>query len=573
MEFADYIDYLNTLHNAGAQNENAIAEQQIYTEYNSQIAVSRKIEKVIYDKILKEDITIILTGHAGDGKTFLLFQILKKLGVKQFGEKDFLEFCGKKIFYIKDMSELNDEEQKSLLTKGIENSNNNGSSLIISNTGPLIKNIKKIYGEEYESEILEKIDLNDGEILKLGDSRDKILIINIARIDNTCFIKEFLKQLTQDKLIDEKNINEESYIYNNLKLIKENFEIISEFITNFYRFCYENDNRFTIRQIISHIAYSITGNLTYEDSIGKDLIDYNIFNLFFGYKGMTFQEETLQIRGIRELKRLELDCVVLPGEEVIFVNNSFENINILIKENLETKWKLALSENNEEDLYLTEYLTENKNIRRMIRRAYMFFNILYFNLEEKKVCRKIIYNSIYHSVFIEYLCMKYNGEDIKGLKSILFDGLFKIYTGFDRKEEKNIFVTLKKDGYFVQNVQLIVGKLEKKDLKIKKDKIENNCEESNIYKQYLYIGKDKIELNLPMINYFFNLKKGILDTNMSPQLNHGIDRIKYKIYEYVKNEKFDEEETSFLVLTNRGTKELSLDYDFDGEKFNGIRVN
>ena len=568
MGFTNYIDYLNTLHNVGAQNENAIAEQQVYTKYNSKIAVSRKIEKVIYNRILDDNITIILTGHAGDGKTFLLFQILKRLGIEKFKEKDFVDYRGKKIFYIKDMSELNDEEQKNLLKTGIENSNTKGSSLIISNTGPLIKNIKKIYGEELESEILEKIDLNNGEILKLKESSDKILVINIARIDNTCFIKEFLEKLIQKELIDEENIKEESYIYNNIKLIKENFEIISEFITNFYRYCYENDNRFTIRQIIAHIAYSITGNLTYENSIGKDLIDNNIFNLFFGYEGERFKEEALQIRGIRELKRLELDSIVLPGEEDFFVNNSFKNINFLIKEDLETKWKLFLSKNNETDLPTKEYLIENKKIRKMVRRAYMLFNTL-----EKDIDRRNIYNSIYSSVFVDYLSMKYKGKDIKNLKNILFDGLFKIYTGFDRKEEKNIFITLKKDGYFVQNVQLIIGKLDKKDLKIKKEKIENNCEEIDIYKEFLCVGKDKIELNLPMIDYFFNLKKGILDTNMSPQLNHGIDRIKYKIYEYAKNEKFDEEETSFLVLTSRGTKELSIDYDFDDDKFNRIRVN
>jgi len=568
MGFTNYIDYLNTLHNVGAQNENAIAEQQVYTKYNSKIAVSRKIEKVIYNRIVDDNITIILTGHAGDGKTFLLFQILKRLGIEKFKEKDFVDYRGKKIFYIKDMSELNDEEQKNLLKTGIENSNTKGSSLIISNTGPLIKNIKKIYGEELESEILEKIDLNNGEILKLKESSDKILVINIARIDNTCFIKEFLEKLIQKELIDEENIKEESYIYNNIKLIKENFEIIAEFITNFYRYCYENDNRFTIRQIIAHIAYSITGNLTYENSIGKDLIDNNIFNLFFGYEGERFKEEALQIRGIRELKRLELDSIVLPGEENFFVNNSFKNINFLIKEDLETKWKLFLSKNNETDLPTKEYLIENKKIRKMVRRAYMLFNTL-----EKDIDRRNIYNSIYSSVFVDYLSMKYKGEDIKSLKNILFDGLFKIYTGFDRKEEKNIFITLKKDGYFVQNVQLIIGKLDKKDLKIKKEKIENNCEEIDIYKEFLCVGKDKIELNLPMIDYFFNLKKGILDTNMSPQLNHGIDRIKYKIYEYAKNEKFDEEETSFLVLTSRGTKELSIDYDFDDDKFNRIRVN
>ena len=568
MGFTNYIDYLNTLHNVGAQNENAIAEQQVYTKYNSKIAVSRKIEKVIYNRILDDNITIILTGHAGDGKTFLLFQILKRLGIEKFKEKDFVDYRGKKIFYIKDMSELNDEEQKNLLKTGIENSNTKGSSLIISNTGPLIKNIKKIYGEELESEILEKIDLNNGEILKLKESSDKILVINIARIDNTCFIKEFLEKLIQKELIDEENIKEESYIYNNIKLIKENFEIIAEFITNFYRYCYENDNRFTIRQIIAHIAYSITGNLTYENSIGKDLIENNIFNLFFGYEGERFKEEALQIRGIRELKRLELDSIVLPGEENFFVNNSFKNINFLIKEDLETKWKLFLSKNNETDLPTKEYLIENKKIRKMVRRAYMLFNTL-----EKDIDRRNIYNSIYSSVFVDYLSMKYKGEDIKSLKNILFDGLFKIYTGFDRKEEKNIFITLKKDGYFVQNVQLIIGKLDKKDLKIKKEKIENNCEEIDIYKEFLCVGKDKIELNLPMIDYFFNLKKGILDTNMSPQLNHGIDRIKYKIYEYAKNEKFDEEETSFLVLTSRGTKELSIDYDFDDDKFNRIRVN
>lgn len=77
----DFVEYLNTLHNEQAGNENALGEAQQTNPHFSKIKVERRAADYLETRIEGGDnaCVIILTGHAGDGKTTLLFQILEKL--------------------------------------------------------------------------------------------------------------------------------------------------------------------------------------------------------------------------------------------------------------------------------------------------------------------------------------------------------------------------------------------------------------------------------------------------------------------------------------------------------------
>ena len=76
-----FVDYLNSMNNADSSNENALAESPILSEYYDFIKIERKLGEYIYDYLIKDEKkAIILTGHAGDGKTSILIQILNKMG-------------------------------------------------------------------------------------------------------------------------------------------------------------------------------------------------------------------------------------------------------------------------------------------------------------------------------------------------------------------------------------------------------------------------------------------------------------------------------------------------------------
>ena len=80
MENNGFVDYLNTLHNEQANNENALAEAQQNNPYFKKVKVEREAQYIANRIETGENACLmILTGHAGDGKTTLLFQVLEKI--------------------------------------------------------------------------------------------------------------------------------------------------------------------------------------------------------------------------------------------------------------------------------------------------------------------------------------------------------------------------------------------------------------------------------------------------------------------------------------------------------------
>ena len=153
----EFINYLNSMNNATSGNVNALAESQVTNKYYNYIRVDRKLGKFIVDKINNSDNRCyIITGHAGDGKTSLLVQVLKSLNLLPDGEKlkidDVVsnETCILK--YVKDMSELPENKQIQLLKECLDSPQNGMSSILISNTGPLIKSFNALFGTS-DSEI------------------------------------------------------------------------------------------------------------------------------------------------------------------------------------------------------------------------------------------------------------------------------------------------------------------------------------------------------------------------------------------------------------------------------------
>ena len=128
----DFVKYLNGLHNYNAQNQNAYGEKNVQSPYYERTQVPIDICQHIIKLIEKEEPHIvILTGHAGDGKTSIMYQVLEKFGVNilysQVSEQAIKEITtesGKTVTCVKDFSELSDEKRLSTLealTEGLAN--------------------------------------------------------------------------------------------------------------------------------------------------------------------------------------------------------------------------------------------------------------------------------------------------------------------------------------------------------------------------------------------------------------------------------------------------------------------
>ena len=76
-----FVDYLNSMNNASSDTIAALAESQVNSPFFRKIQIERNLGRYLSDRIRSgEHLSVVLTGHAGDGKTSILVQILQDLG-------------------------------------------------------------------------------------------------------------------------------------------------------------------------------------------------------------------------------------------------------------------------------------------------------------------------------------------------------------------------------------------------------------------------------------------------------------------------------------------------------------
>lgn len=571
----EYISYLNSLNNAHSANENALAEAQVTNPFYERIRVVRNIGLYLAEIIKEKPVFIILTGHAGDGKTSLVYQILRQFNLIKINEdlkvydEIYSEELSKSIFYVKDMSELSENKRIELLKKCLDVKEKGNSSILVSNTGPLLNTFKKVYrSDEVEMRLLELMDKNEGNEAEVAGN--KLLLVNMARIDNVILAPKLFSNLLTESLwapCRECRNSQDCPIYKNYKSLSRNLENVNNVICAFYRWMFENDKRLTIRQILSHLSYTITGNLTCNDVKNRRnlnklefLFNYGSSNLFFGYIGMKINEDAKQIKAIRELQNLELDSKELEHDYSFFVKNDFSFLVEDVREIAEQVWKKCNRKYTFDSLNLLTD-TEPYELRKAMRRM----QILFGQFDKKSILR--LYDSIFSPIFSEYLQSRIEEISNKERREIrnkiikalyfLFVGTFK---GYDTSE--SIFLPLVRMGSGFQNVQLLQGRIEKKDVKLKQTLVYSNFDaDENHYILELEFNKvdGTFPISLMLLEYLYKVSRGSISTKLNPSLSHGIDTIKSKIYDKYK---FDDPDTiEILVHTNIGPKIISLEID------------
>lgn len=552
-----FVDYLNSLNNASGNNENAIAENQLndITQFYKKVTVNREITKNIIKEVLGDTpVVYFLTGHAGDGKTSILLQIIEGLveDMANFKFKEFDEISiknSKRFHYVKDISELSKEEQLERFEYAVELAKENmASSVVISNTGQLLELFKKNgYGE---SAILEIIDSKKGNEISFQGAR--IRVINIALCDNTDFIREFISKIICDELWEVCKTcehRERCIACKNVELVKHYEDKVSTFVENYYKWNSENNNRATIRQMVAHLSYAITGNENCNGIHKRPVIkernfDNNFANLFFGYKRnrstLKVDKAARNIKGIRDIQMAQLESKKLSIEYDVFVREDFNAFPNELRPYVEQLWREYRISENQDDLRLIN----------TIKRIYMVFNLLDTDGSDN------LYREIYSPVFPYYVNLKNNvGSSIQArrLKKTIFEGLFKLFTGFPSYNQDRLYLTLKQNGEKIQNVQVVQGYIYKDDLEVR-EKTRVNLATGKEYKElYLVLpNKEKVFLSYRMLDFLEQVNAGIVQTQIDPMLSQGIDNIKIALRKVMKPG--DKGEITILVYTGKGMK-------------------
>lgn len=551
----EYIDYLNSLNSYNAKNKNAYSEKNIENDFYNQTSVEVGISKYIASVIKNsEPQVIILSGQAGDGKTSIMYQVINQLDPNYIisTNKNIFEINteGKSCIFIKDFSELPNSKKEEQLRDILSYPVHNKFAFIVANTGPLINTFGSLFSEEKrenaEMELIDSIKNSNGkQKLICGYS---IAVINMASIDNGYFAPKYLDKILGSSLWDKCNSCEKKEycpILRNRNLIIQNPECVKKFLENHYIWLSEHGSRLTVRSITEQISYMITGGLSCSSIRRINNYKYLYPNLFFGLLGFQKDSKALKMNAIKESSNNEYYLKKMRIDEQLIVKSNYEKLFsgewVSIIKNIESAVDLKSDLDKERDLFYS-----------FLRRIYIFQN----NSSEEQHQNDV--EDIFSRNFPIYLYHRKNKTNIPSkVKKPILDALSMIYTGTKMGTGNKVPITLNKKSGVLQTVQFVTGYLDTEDFDIEKVKSNDGLinQTDDIYYFYPTIKEDRlnIRLTLPLLDYFDNLQKGIIETDIDPLLSHGIESLKAQISAKLERKK-NSEQFELLVIKNNGNK-------------------
>ncbi len=327
-----FVHYLNSLQRSGGNNENALAESQACNRHFAAIHVPHPLAAEIYEELNREDgCHIILTGHAGDGKSTIALEVYKRLN--GFPPDTPLQNPLKPredvgaISIIKDLSERDKREDQILLD---ELTGGKRKFLLVSNTGTLLDLIKanpeRFHASELslESMVLNAISSESGEaLLSLGATDFRVF--NLALMDNLALARKiFTNMLAPERWEQCGTCEHRNFcpIFLNVSLLRANNYRAIERIFLAYRRMYEYGTRLTIRQFAEHLSYMITAGLDMADIArfsapgnGPALTRHLFFNRFFGDDGGERDAAAQEMLAVQAIEKQGFGERPAPGWE------------------------------------------------------------------------------------------------------------------------------------------------------------------------------------------------------------------------------------------------------------------
>ena len=311
--------------------------------------------------------------------------------------------------------------------------------------------------------------------------------------------------------------------------MKENKSNTFSFINKHYIWQNEYGNRLTIRSMTQQLAFMITGGMDCKNIKEFEPYKYLYSNLFFGYVGTKVDEQAHKILAIRDAYNYGYDQKRLRADETLFVREDYKSIFSKYIEDI-----------------ILDMFKKNGNINgtnQLLRRMYFFYNT--------KGDSEIDDEDIFSKQFRKYIRLKNGNEPDKNDNLLVKSALNMIYTGAAKSNGSDIPVTLNRESGYTQNVQYVIGTIKQGKVKIK---IVKSVQFEN-YTQNQWIPKIMVEgnelnqvVNLPLLDYFEDLKNGVISTNIDAQLSKGIENIKSEILNIVLKDIEDDGDFSLIVL-------------------------
>ncbi len=263
-----FVAYLNRYTTASPDHEAAFDEfiASALPPGVAGLRLSTKIEQFLREVFQRaQPPSIILTGNAGDGKTYLCRQVLSVVCPDQPYDWEKLidrpiEHGTMRLFIIKDLSELSEEKGKEILARldtVLQDPTSRDRYLIAANEGRLRQLIADFPSQ---SPIVEKINIQLDKGADIAD--ESLIVINLNRVATSVFVPEALNWMTDRKhwrICEQCPACAHCPIRYNADQLRQTLP--AERVQLLYQLLEATGEHVTIRDMLIHLAYTIVGGL------------------------------------------------------------------------------------------------------------------------------------------------------------------------------------------------------------------------------------------------------------------------------------------------------------------------
>ena len=545
-----FVTYLNSLHSRSVGNENALAESQSRNTHFGLIHVRHPVAKTIQELLTGDQRQhVILTGHAGDGKSTIaidLYKQFKRLPPENplpadIDKREDVVVDNNQVTIIKDFSEWSQEERRSLLKEMLDNCTRR--FFLISNTGTLLDAFR-----DYEYRNSGQRTHVESKLLKAMESakpeemcfrKTPFFIVNLSMIDNVGTAEQIFRRMINPKrweICQKHECRHKCPIFRNVQLIQQNESIVRQRLFLVYRRMYEYGTRFTLRQLSAHLAYMITSGLSYQDIVKfsqkatpPPMSEFMFFNRFFGDNGREVDTPALQLHVVSTVREQGFGGHLCPSwERQLWLRSKGKSFRLK-----------AVGDTSDFDL-LRKYgtgLKSEDNIspqqaREQVRR--MLFFLHKFDANSGDTFIKIFLNS---AMILEFV--KWQGETSSGLNYLhrrILHVLQEHFTGVRLPEgtslDQFLYITLGRRVREVrQSAQVVLARFPKDNFKLELEleSVDNGV--GSVRRELVLKGRTEqlqgqLRLSLPFLDYVMMRSKGAIGKDLQASYIDRLEKFK-----------------------------------------------
>ena len=550
-----FVNYLNMLHGRDANSEN-LAESLATNPFTGMIHVSHPLTEKI-EEILQGDQKqhVILTGHAGDGKTTIAVELFKRfhnINLDQplkegLSRREDLDSKNKRVSLIKDLSEWSLEDRMGIIEEMLKDDENR--FFLISNSGTLIDSFcsfERKKGRDWTN--------TESEILKVIDTvlprpwifhENNFVIINLSMVDNLGVAEQIFKRIIN---IDRwetckmKDCQKICPICRNVELLKQNEKVVRERLFLVYRRMYEYGTRFTLRQLTAHLAYMITSGLNYQDiekmmqkATPPLMSKFMFFNRFFGDTGKEIDTSARQLQALRAIRGEDFGTRTCP---------TWERRLWMQSEHLAFKLKAKGCVDEFENLrqYGAQLKFDDNSVphfqaRNQVRRMLYFLHD--FDKQDNDAFIKTFLNSLMILNFSSWQIQsdKNLSFEVNKIKKQILHVIQEHFTGVRLPEgitpDHDLFITLSRRSKKVrQSAQIVLARFSEDDFNLRL------CEKDNgvggTRRELIFEGRKgrvdaNLSLSLPFLDYVMMRNFGEVGQNLKTAYVDRLESFKGKL--------------------------------------------